>query len=94
MQVNINKLKKEMFYHPAWAEDKDTFIGFLYQSSFSNNDIIVFARLYVKYSHIHCFHRTELTNYFNYMLKKMQIPTATKLFSKTHAIYRKAKSRS
>jgi hypothetical protein len=94
MQVNISKLKKEMFYHPAWAEDKDTFIDFLYQSNFSNNDIIVFARLYVKYSHIHCFHKTELTNYFNYMLKKMQIPNSRKLFSKTHDIYSRRKSRS
>lgn len=88
MQVNVNKLKKELFYHPAWAEDKETFLNFLRQSSFSNNDIVLFARLYVKYSHIHCFHATELTNYFNYMLIKMQMYTAKKLFSKTHEIYK------
>ena len=91
MQVNISKLKKELYYHPAWAEDQDIFLKFLYQSNFSEQDIIVLARLYVKYSHIHCFQKSELTNYFNCLLHKMQIHSPKNLFRATHNIYAKDK---
>ncbi len=89
MKINIGKLKKELYYHPAWAEDQDVFFRFLRQSSFSDKDIIIFARLYVKYSHIHCFQESQLTYYFNYMLEKMQIYTSKQLFKKTNNIYAK-----
>lgn len=87
MKVNISKLKKELYYHPAWAEDEHIFLKFLRQSYFSDQDIIIFARLYVKYSHIHCFQNSQLTYYFNYMLEKMKIYTSKNLFKKTHNIY-------
>ena len=90
MKINIRQLKKELYYHPAWAEDQHTFLRFLQRSCFSDEDVIVFARLYVKYSHIHCFQNTELTNYFNYMLQKMQINTSENLFKITNNIYAKA----
>ena len=89
MEVNIKKLKKQLYYHPAWAEDQDTFMRFLNQSNFSDEDIVLFGRLYVKYSHMHCFHSNELSNYFNHILERMQIHTSVNLFSKTHCVYKR-----
>lgn len=80
-----------MYYHPAWEEDRYVFMKLLQQSDFSDQDIIIFGRLHVKYSHIHLFQDSELTNYFNYMLEKMQIRNTKELFSRTHSIYQKAK---
>ena len=94
MKVNIRKLRKELYYHPGWEEDQHIFLRFLHQSYFSDKDIIVFARLYVKYSHIHCFHDSQLTSYFNYMLQKMQIHTSKNLFNKTNSIYEKNDTKS
>lgn len=91
MKVNIRKLKRELYYHPAWEEDKHMFMQLLYQSYFSDQDIITLGRLYVKYSHIHCFQKSELTIYFSYMLEKMQIHSSKELFSRTHNIYRKVR---
>ena len=90
MQVNITKLNKELYYHPAWPEDKKLLIPLMYQSSFTNSDILAFARLYVKYSHLHCFQVNELTHYFNYMLHRMQLYTPECLFQKTNNIYKKS----
>lgn len=88
MHFNIHKLNQELHYHPPWSEDKTTFINLLTQNSFTDDDIILFARLYVKYSHLHCFYISELTHYFTYMLKKMQIYNSTELFRKTKIIYK------
>ena len=88
MSINLTKLNQELYYHPPWPQDKHTFIRLLNQSQFTNNDIILFARLYVKYSHIHCFQISELTEYFKYMLIKMQIYNPQKLFEKTQTIYK------
>ena len=87
MNVNIKKLNTELYYHPPWQEDKPVFMKLLNQSHFTDDDIILFARLYVKYSHIHCFQISELTNYFKYMLIKMKISSSKKLFEKTKLIY-------
>lgn len=89
MTLEIKKLKKELYYHPAWAEDEDIFLKFLRQSYFSNKDIIIFARLYVKYSHIHCFQDSQLTYYFSHILNKMELYNSKNLFKKTHSIYAK-----
>jgi len=86
--MNISKLHKELYHHPPWPKDKKTFIRLLKLSVFTNEDIIIFARLYVKYSHIHCFRINELQNYFNYILKKMNFNNSTELFNKTNKIYR------
>ena len=88
MQVNLNRLNKDLYYHPAWAEDKKVLIPLIYQSSFTDSDILIFARLYVKYSHLHCFQVSELTKYFNHMLQKMQLYTSQSLFQKTNNIYK------
>lgn len=85
--MNIHKLHKELYYHPPWIKDKPTFIKLLVQKSFSNQDIVTLARLYVKYSHLHCFQIGELNNYFRYMLVKMNLNTPSKLFETTHKIY-------
>ena len=87
MNIDIKKLNKELYYHPPWREDKPVFIKFLTQSHFTDNDIILFARLYVKYSHIHCFQTNELTNYFQFMFIKMKLNNSEELFSKTQIIY-------
>ena len=91
MPVNLKKLNQQLYYHPPWQEDKPIFLAFLQKSSFSNQDIILFARLYVKYSHLHCSKSNELANYFSYILKKMQINDSNNLFSKTHNIYQNLK---
>lgn len=87
MNVNTKKLNSELHYHPPWPEDKPIFMRLLTQSHFTDDDILLFARLYVKYSHIHCFTISELTNYFKYMLIKMQIYSSDKLFDRTKFIY-------
>lgn len=87
MNINIKRLNKELHYHPPWPKDKPIFIRFLNQSHFTNKDIILFARLYVKYSHIHCFQTNELTNYFKSILIKMKIDNPKELFNKTQSIY-------
>lgn len=87
MNANIKALNKELYYHPPWIEDKPIFIKFLHKSHFTDKDIILFARLYVKYSHIHCFQTSELTNYFKDILTKMKIGSSEELFNKTHIIY-------
>lgn len=90
MQINIKKLKRELHYHPAWEEDRYIFMKLLQQSEFSDQDIVMFGRLHVKYSHIHLFQKSELANYFSYMLKKMQIRNIKELFSKTNDIYQQS----
>lgn len=89
MQVNAQQLQKELYYHPAWSEDRDIFMKFLNKSYFSDQDLIILARLYVKYSHIHCFQKSELTSYFNYILRKMQMHDSQELFNRAHSIYKK-----
>lgn len=88
MQVNLTKLNKYLYYHPAWAKDKKLMTSLMHQSSFTDSDILVFARLYVKYSHLHCFEVNELTNYFNYILQRMELYTPESLFKKTNKIYK------
>lgn len=85
--MNIRKLHKELYHHPPWPQDKSEFVRLAKLSNFTNGDIIIFARLYIKYSHIHCFHVSELNNYFQYVLKKMNLNTPRKLFQKTNKIY-------
>lgn len=92
MSISIKKLHIELYYHPKWSKDKPTFIKFFYQSSFTNNDFIIFAKLYIKYSHIHCFQANELRKYFEYILKKMKIHNIKELFNKTHEFYQENKS--
>ena len=87
MNINIKQLNKELHYHPPWLKDRPVFIRLLNQSHFTNTDIILFARLYIKYSHIHCFQVSELTKYFKSMLVKMKIHNSEKLFCKTQVIY-------
>jgi len=91
MKVNLIKLNKQLHYHPPWQEDVLIFTKLLNKSNFKDEDVILFARLYVKYSHIHCFHVNELSNYFNYMLHKMQIHSSKNLFHITKNIYEKSK---
>ena len=88
MTINIGKLKKELYYHPGWEDDRHIFLRLLRQSSFSDKDVIATARLYVKYSHIHCFHESQLTSYFKRILQKMQIKGSQELFTKANNIYR------
>ena len=88
MELNIHKLNKELFYHPHWPEDQKSCLQLLYQSSFTDEDIVLLARLYVKYSHLHCFTLSELTKYFQYMLQKTQIYNHKNLFKRTREIYR------
>jgi len=90
MQVNLIKLNKQLYYHPPWQEDKIIFTKLFRKSNFQDEDIILFARLYVKYSHLHCFDYNELTKYFNYMLQKMQIHNSINLFNITKNIYNKS----
>lgn len=87
MNINIKKLNKELHYHPPWLKDKPSFIRLLNQSYFTNQDIILFARLYVKYSHIHCFQINELTYYFKSILIKMKINNSKELFNRTQVIH-------
>lgn len=87
MNINIKKLNKELRDHPPWLKDKPIFIRFLNQSYFTNQDIILFARLYVKYSHIHCFQTNELTHYFKSILIKMKINNSKELFKRTQVIH-------
>lgn len=87
MKLNINKLNKELFYHPHWPEDQKSCLQLLDQSSFTNEDILLLARLYIKYSHLHYFTLSELTKYFKYMLQKTQIYNHNNLFKKTREIY-------
>lgn len=87
--MNIQKLNTQLYYHPSWPNDKNTFIRLLNQSNFTDKDIKLFARLYVKYSHLHCFESNELTHYFTYMLGKMGFYTKQALFQRSHAIYKK-----
>ena len=89
MNINIKKLSIELYYHPPWPKDKHLFVQLLNQSNFTDDDIIIFAQLYVKYSHIHCLYINELNRYFTYMLTKMQLYSATHLFQKTKSIYKK-----
>jgi len=91
MKVNLVKLNRQLHYHPPWQEDIVIFKKLLDQSSFKDEDIVLFARLYVKYSHLHCFSVNELTKYFNYMLHKMQIYNRRNLFNITKNIYNKSK---
>lgn len=91
MKVNLTKLNKQLHYHPPWQEDIIIFTKLFKQSNFNNEDIILFARLYVKYSHLHCFNLNELTRYFNYMLQKMQIYNSNNLFKITKKIYSESK---
>lgn len=90
MTVNLTKLNKMLHYHPPWEEDKIIFKKLFHQSNFKDEDIVLFARLYVKYSHLHCFDLNELTKYFNYMLNKMQIDNSINLFHITKKIYNKS----
>lgn len=91
MKLNLIKLNKQLHYHPPWQEDQLIFKKLLDKSNFKDEDIILFARLYVKYSHLHCFDENELSNYFNYMLQKMQIYSSINLFNITKNIYKKSK---
>lgn len=88
MQVNLIKLNKELHYHPAWIKDKKFMTRLLYKSSFTDSDILILARLYIKYNHLHYLQNNELANYFNYILQKMQFHTSQSLFQKTHKIYK------
>lgn len=89
--MNISKLYKELYDHPPWRKDKNTFMRLLKSSHFTDEDIIIFARLYVKYSHLHCFHINELHNYFQYILQKMNFSNPAELFKKTNKIYQDKK---
>lgn len=80
-------MSKELYYYPAWYNDKKFFIKLLSQSTFSEKDVLQFGRLFIKYSHINCSDTNELNNYFNYILQKMQLYNKTNLFKKTKYIY-------
>ena len=83
----IYKLTKELYFHPAWHNDKHVFLSLLQKSYFIENDILNFARLYVKYSHLHVNKNNELNKYFKYMIHKMQMSNASNLFKVTKQIY-------
>ena len=89
MNLSFKKLDRELYYHPHWQLDKKLFLRLLKQSHFTDKDTLLVARLYVKYSHLHCSRISELTIYFSYMLQKMQIDSAESLFERTNNIYSK-----
>lgn len=86
---SVTKLKREMHYCPPWHKDKPLFFQLFKKSNFDENDILKLGRLYVKYSHMHNFNKTELAKYFNFMLKKTQIYSINNLINQTHSIYHK-----
>ena len=90
--MDLNKLNTELYYHPPWPKDKSSFIKLLHQSNFTNKDLLLFAKLYVKYSHIHCFNKNELRLYFKHMFVKMKIESQDKLFEITNTIYEQDKN--
>ena len=92
-KLNIHKLEKEMFYHPAWCNDKKILFKLLKQTSFTNTEILQFGRLYTKYSHIHYSRKNELNKYFHFMLQKMQILNDITLFQITNTIYKQKKAK-
>lgn len=83
--VNLYKLRKELHYYPSWYKDKKTFLILLNKSNFTDEDIINFGRIYVKYNHLK--NLRELNKYFNYVLEKMQLDNSKNLFKKTNQIY-------
>lgn len=83
--VNLYKLSKELHYHPSWYKDKGTFLILLKKSSFTDEDLINFGRIYVKYNHLK--NLKELNKYFNYILKKLELNNSKNLFKKTNEIY-------
>lgn len=87
MQINLSKLDKELYYHPQWPKDRPKLIKFFSQSILTDDDMLDFGRLYIKYSHLQSFKAGELGNYFNLMLNKMQIYDAQELFELTRKLY-------
>lgn len=83
--INIYKLKKELYYHPAWYKDQEYFFKLLNQSQFKQKDIIDFGRLYVKYSHLTYY--KELNKYFNFILERMNLNNKVNLCDKTKHIH-------
>lgn len=90
MKLNFIELNKQLYYHPPWQQDKVIFHKLLHKSNFQDEDIKLFAMLYVKYSHLHCFKINQLQIYFHYMLQKMAIYNSTNLFNLTNKIYNKS----
>lgn len=83
--INTSKLKKELYYHPAWYTDEKKFLELLKQSKFKQEDITDFGRLYVKYSHLKDYE--ELNKYFKFILKRMKLNNEINLCHKTKQIY-------
>lgn len=83
--INLYRIKKELYYYPSWYKDKSLFFKLLKQSNFTDEDILNFGRIYVRYNHLNNF--KELTKYLNYILQKMKLHSAKRLFEKTNEIY-------
>lgn len=83
--INIYKLRKELYYHPPWYKDQEIFLKLLKKSTFTDEDIIDFGRIYVRYNHLK--NLKELRKYLNYILEKMEIDNPNSLFKKTKQIY-------
>lgn len=85
--INMHRLDKVMYYCPSWNHDRHFFIQLLDKSNFADEDILKLGRLYIKYNQIYKQKNNELTNYFDYMLKKMNIYGPANLFNHTKYIY-------
>ncbi len=85
--INLYILRKELYYHPSWYDDQAIFLKLLKKSKFTDEDIITFGRLYVRYNHLK--NLKELRKYLNYILKKMEMHSPNNLFEKTRQIYKK-----
>jgi hypothetical protein len=74
-----------MQYKPAWYTDQKTFINLLTLQELTNDDLLILARLYIKYQPIT--NKYELKSCFKYLLKKANCQTIDDLYIMTRKQY-------
>lgn len=85
--INLINLDVEMHYKPGWYSDKDLFINLLNTSLLDMQDMLILARLYIKYQPI--LNKCELYSCFQYLLSKVNCFTIDDLYFITRNQYTK-----
>jgi len=87
--MDLQALNKELYYHPAWHDDKEIFIRLANMHTLSKADILELGRLRVKYEPVISLHHQQINRYFAHLIKKAGCIDEEDLFSITLKIHHK-----
>jgi hypothetical protein len=86
--INLRNLNVEMHYQPGWYSDKDLFLNLLNTSALDIQDMLILARLYIKYQPILNKYKL-LYSCFQYLLGKVNCSKIDDLYLITRNQYTK-----